>query len=320
MALSADLKQSLVIPAVCAPMSVVTGPALVREACKAGIMGGLPRHNAESIEQFEQWLSDIRAALDQAKAENPDATIGPLAVNMAGRATVQETRAELDLCARYGVNVIISALGDPTELTKVVHDWGGQVFHDATNIRFAEKALRAGVDGITCVVSGGGGHSGPLNPLVLIPYIRSIFDGTIVMAGTVSNGAAVRAAEILGADLAYLGTRFIATRESNVPDAYKQMLVTERSSDLIFSERVSGVAANWMKASLRSHGLDPDDLPRSVARGNYDHLPPDVRPWRDIWSAGQGIELINDVPTVAELVARLREEYRAACAIPFFRG
>jgi nitronate monooxygenase len=316
MSLDAKIKSSIVLPAVCAPMMLVSGPALVREACKAGIMAALPRHNARSSEEFAQWLASIRADLNRHAAEHPDALIGPLAVNLTGGQSSDVLRSDLEICAQYGVEVIISVMGNPAELTKIVHDWGGKVFHDVTNLRFASKAIEAGVDGVTCIGSGGGGHSGTLSALAFIPRVREMWDGTIIFAGNISTGSAIRAAEILGADLAYLGTRFIATRESEADERYKSFLVSEAAADLLYTDRVSGVAANWLKASLKHVGLDPDNLPISPGFRRYEHLPEHVRPWRDIWSAGQGIELIHDIPTVAELVYRLRMEYVAACETP----
>jgi nitronate monooxygenase len=317
MSLDANIKKSLVLPAVCAPMTMVSGPALVTAACRSGIIGALPRHNARSSEEFESWLETIRHALDRHAAEHPGATIGPLAVNLIARQPAADLRADVETCARYGVKVIISALGDPAELTRIVHDAGGKVFHDVTSLRFAAKAIEGGVDGLTCIGSGGGGHSGTLNALSFIPRIREMWDGTIIFAGSVASGAAIRAAEILGADLAYLGTRFIATQESQAPDDYKALLVKDSSVDLMYTERITGVPANWLKSSLRRVQLDPEALPTPLAgQHRYQHLPPDARPWREIWSAGQGIDLIHDVPTVAELVLRLRREYFAACAAP----
>jgi len=317
MSLDVHLKKSLVLPAVCAPMTMVSGPALVREACLSGIMGALPRHNARSREEFESWLAAIRRDLDASAAEHPQNIIGPLAVNLIARQSANDIRADVEICARYGVRVIISALGNPAELAKIVHDAGGKVFHDVTNLRFAAKAIEGGVDGLVCIGSGGGGHSGTLNALAFIPRVREMWDGTIIFAGCISSGAAIRAAEVLGADLAYLGTRFIATQESQAPEAYKSLLVSESSDGLMYTERVSGIPANWLKSSLSRVGLDPDHLPVPISgQPRYQHLPPDVRPWRQIWSAGQGIDLIHDIPTVAELVLRLRREYVAACAAP----
>jgi nitronate monooxygenase len=316
MSLDAKIRNSLVLPAVCAPMMLVSGPTLVSEACKAGVMAGLPRHNARNSEEFEQWLASVRADLDRFAAENPGARIGPLAVNLTGGQSPDVLRRDLEICARYGVEVIISVLGNPAELTKIVHDWGGKVFHDVTTLRFASKAIEAGVDGVTCISSGGGGHSGTLSALAFIPRVRELWDGTIIFAGNVCTGSAIRAAEVLGADLAYLGTRFIATQESEAEDLYKSYLVSEAAADLLYTDRVSGVPANWLKASLKHAGLDPNNLPVSPGFRRYEHLPENVRPWRDIWSAGQGIELIHDIPSVAELVRRLRAEYVVACEAP----
>lgn len=317
MALDPALRAQLTLPAICAPMFLVTGPDLVREACKAGVIGGLPRQNARSIEIFEQWLADIRTGLNRHKADNPGARIAPIAVNLATRMPEDELLTHLAICRRYGVEIIISATGDPTELIGRVHDWGGKVFHDVTNLRFAEKAIAAGADGLTCIGVGGGGHSGTISHLALIPRIRAIYDGTIIMAGAVSTGAAIRAAEILGADLAYLGTRFIATEEAAAKDEYKALLVEQSSAGLMYTGKIAGVPANWMAQSMRLVGLDPENLPEPLGKGmRHDHLPPGVKPWSNLWSAGQGIDLIDDIPSVADLVLRLRAEYVAACETP----
>jgi len=315
MSLDARIRASLVLPAICAPMYRITNPALVREACKGGLIGGLPRQNARDLETFESWLAEIRTALDAHAAAHPGARIGPVAVNLS-RLPDDELRAHLAICRKYGIEIIISAMGDPTELIKRVHEWGGKVFHDVTTIRFAEKAIAAGADGLTCIGSGGGGHSGTVSHLALIPKIRAMFDGTIIMAGGISTGATIRAAEILGADLAYLGTRFIATQEARADPEYKQMLVSGAAADVIYTHKVAGGAANWLMESLRRVGLDPLNLPEPGPKGGHAHLPEGLRPWFNIWSAGQGIELIHDIPTVAELVLRLRREYVAACEIP----
>ena len=317
MALDAKLRDSLTLPAICAPMFLVTGPALVREVCRAGVIGGLPRQNARSLEEFEAWLAAITGSLDAHRRERPEARIAPIAVNYPTRMPEDELAANMALCAKYGVEIIISVGGDPTELVKRVHGFGGKVFHDITSLRFAEKAIAAGADGLNCIGAGGGGHSGTISHLALIPRIRAIYDGTIVMAGAVSTGAVIRAAEVLGADLAYLGTRFIATKEADAPEEYKALLVSETSSDLMYTGDVAGVPANWMIESIRMVGLDPADLPKPLGRGmRHDHLPKTVQPWKNLWSAGQGIDLIDDLPSVAELVARLRREYVAACDLP----
>jgi nitronate monooxygenase len=317
LSLDPKIRATLTIPAICAPMFLVTGPALVREACKAGVIGGLPRGNARSLEEFEAWLAQISDGIAAHRDAHPEARIAPVAVNYPTRMAPDDLAANMAVCARYGVEIIISVGGDPTELTHRVHDFGGKVFHDITSLRFAEKAIAAGVDGLNCIGAGGGGHSGTISHLALIPRLRAMWDGTLVMAGAVSTGAVVRAAEVLGADLAYLGTRFIATEESDAPDEYKQLLVSQTSSDLAYTGDIAGVPANWMVESIRRVGLDPDNLPKPQGRGmRHDHLPPGVTPWRNLWSAGQGVDLIDDIPSVAELVRRLRREYVAACETP----
>jgi nitronate monooxygenase len=315
--LDEKIRSCLTLPAICAPMFLVTGPALVREACKAGVIGGLPRQNARDIETFDAWLGEISAALAAHRRAEPQARIAPIAVNFPTRMPPDDLAANLALCAKYAVEIIISVGGDPTELVQRVHDFGGVVFHDVTNLRFAEKAIAAGADGLTCIGAGGGGHSGTISHLAMIPRIRAMYDGTIVMAGAVSSGAVIRAAEVLGADLAYLGTRFIATEESDAPAEYKSLLVSQTSADLAYTGDIAGVPANWMIESIRRVGLDPDNLPKPTGRGmRHDHLPESVVPWKNLWSAGQGVDLIEDIPTVAELVRRLRREYVAACETP----
>lgn len=295
-------------------MFQVSNPQMVKEACKAGIIGALPIQNAESYEIFDGWLKEIRTDLDRFSEENPTALVGPLAVNIPAQLPPEIIEQYLEGCLGHGVEIIISAVGNPTGLTQQTHQAGLKIFHDVTTFRFAEKAIAAGVDGLTCIGAGGGGHSGLINHLSLIPRIRKIFDGTILMAGSISTGAGIRAAELLGADLAYIGTRFIATKEAAVDEDYARMLIECHSEDLMFTAKVGGVAANWLVQSIERVGLDPKNLPEPIGRGmSYDHLPSNVRPWKNLWSAGQGIDLINDIPSIAELVSRLRKEYIAAC-------
>lgn len=313
-ALDSELRAALVLPAVCAPMFLVSNPVLAREACLAGIMGSLTRANARSLTEFEGWLTMIGAARAQKCAQDPTARVGPLAVNLLTRLPEAELDHEIALCRQHGVEIFISASGNPTQIADKVHAQGGKLFHDITSFKFAQKAIDAGVDGLTCIGSGGGGHSGTINHLALIPRIRQIFKGTLLMAGGIATGAAIRAAEVLGADLAYMGTRFIATREAGVDPAYHQMLLDGTVDDLLYTPEVSGVPANWLVPSLARQGLDPANLPAPRRTGiTTDHLPAGVQPWKNLWSAGQGIELIHDIPSVADLVVRLREEYVAAC-------
>lgn len=315
MALSPDLQKTLTLPAVCAPMFLCSGVDLAVESCKAGIIGSLTRNNCRDLEELEAQLKAVTDGLAGFADAHPDQKVGPLAVNIEPKYGDDETRAHIDLCRRYGVKIIITSVGNPAGIAPMIKDAGILHFHDATSVRFAEKAISAGVDGIIAIGAGGGGHAGTVSHLVLIPQIRRMFDGTIVLAGTVSTGAAIRAAEILGADLAYLGTRFIATRESLAPLAHKQMLLEACASDVIYTRGINGLPASWMKESIRAIGLDPDDLPIPEGRST-DHLPPGKAPWRDIWSGGQGVQLIHDIPTVAELVRQLQAEYLEACSRP----
>ncbi len=296
-------------------MFLCSGIDLAIECCKAGIIGSLTRNHCRDLAELEAQLKCVTGALERMTSENPGCKIGPLAVNISPTFGSAEMKAHLDICRRYGVRIIVTSVGDPTLNAPLIHDAGMLHFHDATTIRFAEKAVAAGVDGIVAIGAGGGGHSGTISHLAFIPQVRSLFDGTVVMAGAVTIGAAIRAAEILGADLAYMATRFIATKEAAATDAYKAMLVEGAVTDVIYTRGVNGLPASWLKASLRSIGLDPDNLYIPEGR-SAEHLPEGKKPWRDIWSGGQGIGLIHDVPTVAELVRRLQREYVAACAIP----
>jgi nitronate monooxygenase len=315
MSLSSEIRDRLTLPAIAAPMFLCSGVDLAVEACKSGIVGSLTRNHCRDIQEFETHLAAVNEALVRHTDRGTPQRVGPLAVNISTNFSDEEMRTHLALCRRYGASIVITSVGNPTLMVPMVHDAGLLHFHDATNLRFAEKAIAARVDGIVAIGAGGGGHAGTVSHLAFIPQIRAMFDGTVVLAGAVSNGATIRAAEILGADLSYLGTRFIATRESAAPDAYKAMLVAGASDDVIYTNAVNGLSASWLKASLRSVGLDPEHLPAVSGRGT-DHLPSGMKPWRDIWSAGQGIGLIHDIPTVAELVNRLRAEYVAACEIP----
>jgi len=315
MALAQEIRDRLTLPAFAAPMFLCSGVDLATECCKAGIIGSLTRNHCRDLEELETQLKAVHEALRRFAGEQPGRKIGPLAVNISPTFSSEEFRAHLATCRRYGVRIIVTSVGNPTVNAPLVQEYGLLHFHDATTIRFAEKAAAAKVDGIVCIGSGGGGHAGTISHLAFIPQVRAMFGGTVVLAGAVSTGGVIRAAEILGADLAYMGTRFIATKESAAPDAYKAMLLEGGAADVIYTKGVNGLPASWLKASLRSIGLDPEHLFVPDKRGT-EHLPEGKTPWRDIWSGGQGIALINDLPSVADLVLRLREEYVAACAIP----
>lgn len=315
MALPPDLRTRLTLPAVAAPMFLCSGVELAIAVCKTGLIGSLTRNHCRDLEELEVQLKAVHEALAEFRDLHPGHKVGPLAVNISPTFGADEFRAHLRACRRYGADIVITSVGDPTANAPLIHDAGLLHFHDATTLRFAEKAVAAGVDGVVAIGAGGGGHSGQISHLAFIPQIRAMFDGVVAMAGAVTTGAAIRAAELLGADLAYMGTRFIATREASAPDAYKAMLVEGAAADVTYTTGVNGLPAMWLKASIRSVGLDPDTLPRLDKRGT-DHLPAEVKPWRDIWSAGQGIGLIHDLPEVAELVRRLQVEYVAACTAP----
>lgn len=317
MSLPADLRASLTLPAFAAPMFLVSGVDLAVACCQAGVVGSLTRNHCRDLAELEAQLKAVTEALARFQGEAPGRVVGPLAVNISPTFGQDEFREHLEVCRRYGVRIIVTSVGDPTLNAPLVQEYGLLHFHDATTIRFAEKAAAAGVDGIVCIGAGGGGHAGTISHLAFIPQVRAMFGGTVVMAGAVSTGTVIRAAEMLGADLAYVGTRFIATQESAAPAAYKAMLVEGGVTEVIYTRGVNGLPASWLKASLREIGLDPENLFIPEGRST-EHLPAGKTPWRDIWSGGQGIGLIHDIPSVAELVERLRAEYAAACAVPAF--
>ena len=315
MALARDVRESLTLPAFAAPMFLCSGSELAIACCQAGIIGSLTRNHCRDDEEMIAQLKVVRAAMDRFADAHPDRIVGPLAMNISPNSAPEEFRRQLAACKQFGVRIIVTSVGDPTQNAPLVQEYGMLHFHDATTIRFAEKAAAAGADGIVCIGAGGGGHAGTISHLAFIPQVRAMFAGTVVMAGAISTGGAIRAAEVLGADLAYLGTRMIATRESAAPEQYKAMLIAGGVTDVIYTKGVNGMPASWLKASLREAGLDPDNLLIPEQRGTS-HLPEGKTPWRNIWSGGQGIGLIHDIPQVAELVRRLQAEYVAACAVP----
>jgi nitronate monooxygenase len=304
MSLSLSIRQRLKVPAIAAPMFLVSGPELVIAACKAGVIGSFPAMNARSSEEFTKWIATITESTHQDDA--------PYAVNF-GLARMKGVRLETDIetCRRYKVPIIITSVGNPSGVVKDIQAWGGLVFHDVTTLYHAKKAADAGVDGLILVCTGAGGHAGPLSPFAMVEQVRAFFDGTIILAGAISTGKGIRAAEILGADLAYLGTRFIATKEALAVDAYKDMIVSEQTDDIVYTNAISGVPANFMRTSLTTVGLDPNNLPKPDGpfRPN---LPDGLTAWNSIWSAGQGVGSIDDIPHTDQLVTRLFEEYQAA--------
>ncbi|POP54183.1 NAD(P)H-dependent flavin oxidoreductase [Zhongshania marina] len=322
MSLPELLKNRLQLPAVAAPMFLASGPDLVIETCKAGMVGSFPALNQRSSDGFEEWLNTINAELasfEESTATKP----APFAVNLIVHKTNPRLEADLALCVKHKVPIIITSLGAVKSVIDAVHSYGGLVFHDVINARHARKAADAGVDGLIAVCAGAGGHAGSTNPFALVAEIREFFDKTLLLAGAISKGSDIAAAKVMGADLAYMGTRFINTQESLVQPEYKQMIVDSGSSDIVYTPNISGVFANFLKPSIVNAGLDPNNLaPKTdVDFGeelevDADHKSGDKAggAWKQIWSAGQGVGAINNIPSTAELVAKLKQEYQEAAS------
>jgi nitronate monooxygenase len=308
----AQIRDHLRIPVLGAPMFLVSGPDLVIEQCKAGVIGAFPALNARPQEELERWLTRIETELAQCRREHPHRTIAPFAVNLIVNKANKRLEADLEVVLHHKVPIVITSLSAPAALVPRVHDYGGIVFHDVIKVRHAEKALEAGVDGLIAVCGGAGGHAGTLNPFALVNELRRIHSGPLVLAGAITNGAGVLAAQAMGCDLAYLGTRFIATRESLAVDRYKQMIVDSSAGDIVYTPLFSGVHGSYLAGSIRNAGLDPENLPLADAPAHYRGREERPKTWKDIWGAGQGVGNIDDVPTVAALVDRLEAEYRAA--------
>ncbi len=304
------------VPAIAAPMFLVSGPELVIAACRAGVAGTFPALNARPAAQLDAWLGEIDAALARCRHDQPAAACAPHGVNLILHASNDRLQEDLATIVRHRVPIVITSLGHPGEVVKAVHAYGGLVFSDVIHAYHARKAIAAGVDGIIAVAAGAGGHAGGQGVISLVREIREFWDGVLVAAGSISDGAAVRAVEVLGADFAYMGTRFIATRESMAPEAYKQMIVDCGAADIVYTDAISGANANFLWPSLQQAGYDRDALAVSAGKGKLHDMSEEARAWRDVWSAGHGVATIHDIPTVAQLVDRLADEYRAACALP----
>jgi nitronate monooxygenase len=311
MALPAVL-QNLTLPVVGSPMFIVSYPELVLAQCKAGIVGAFPALNARPAERLDEWLTQIQAALAEHQAAHPDAVIGPIAVNQIVHHSNERLEHDVRVCVEHKVPIFITSLRAPArEIIDAVHSYGGIVLHDVINLRHANKALEAGVDGLILVAAGAGGHAGMTSPFALVGEVRRMFDGPIVLSGAIANGGSILAAQAMGADLAYMGTRFIATREAHALDTYKQAIVNSNAADIIYTNLFTGVHGNYIRESIVAAGLDPDALPESD-KSKMDFANEKSKAWRDIWGAGQGVGLMDDVPSVAELVVRLRQEYEEA--------
>ena len=300
--------QQLRIPVIGAPMFIAGNPRLVIEQCKAGIVGSFPALNARPKETLDQWLGEISASL----AAAPEAA--PYAVNQIVHKSNDRLEHDLEVCIRHKVPITITSLRAPNDVIPSIHAYGGIVLHDVINVRHAEKALEAGVDGLILVCAGAGGHAGTLSPFALIGEVRRFYDGPIVLSGAIATGDAILAALAAGADLAYIGTRFIATPEASVPERYKEEILRSAAADIVYTDLFSGVHGNYLKHSVVAAGFDPLDLPRSGRnRMNFGSGGgAEKKVWRDIWSAGQGVGQIDDVAPVAQVVDRLAAEYLAA--------
>lgn len=316
MTIPAILRGNLSLPVIGSPMFIVSNPDLVLAQCKAGIVGSFPALNARPKELLEDWLKQITSELAAYRGQHPDRTVAPFAVNQIVHHSNDRLRHDVELCVKYKVPIVITSLRAPNEVVDAVHSYGGIVMHDVINVRHAKKALEAGVDGLILVCAGAGGHAGTLSPFALISEVRKFFDGPLALSGSISHGRHILAAQAMGADFAYIGTRFIASREANAVSDYKQMLIDSAAADIVYSSLFSGVHGNYLKKSVARAGYDPDNLPEgdkttmNFAAGGGSK----AKAWRDIWSAGQGVGLIEDVAPVADLVARLKQEYDAALA------
>ena len=307
----AQLKARLRLPAFAAPMFLVSGPDLVIEACRAGVIGAFPSLNARPLEKLEKWLKRISATLSEDEKQRPG-KVAPWAVNLIVHRTNERLAADLDLAVKYQAPMVISSLGSPGRVREAVHSYGGLLFCDVNSLFYARKAADAGADGLILVAAGAGGHTGMLSPFAFVAEVRRFFDGAIVLAGAISSGADVAAAILMGADFAYIGTRFIAARESLASDGYKQMLAGSGADDLVLTPHFTGVPANYLKASVEKAGIDPQELARPNPEIRFSNEEMRARAWRDIWSAGHGAGSVERVQSTAELVAELDRGFRAA--------
>ncbi len=314
MALPKILQDNLAIPVIGAPLFLVSGPELVIAQCKAGIVGSFPALNARPQHALEEWLIRIKEELAQAKSENPELPIAPYAVNQICHASNDRLMGDMEICVKHEAPIIITSLRPPEEIVSAAHSYGGVVFHDVISVRHAKKAAEQGVDGLILVCAGAGGHAGTLSPFALVREVREFFDGTIILSGSISSGSAVASSLALGADLGYIGTRFIATEEANAEQGYKDMLIESAADDIIYSSLFTGVHGNYLKGSVENAGLDPNNLPEadksSMNFGSGGNT--DAKAWKDIWGSGQGIGSIKNSPTVKILVDQLTSEFKDA--------
>ncbi|WP_299865656.1 nitronate monooxygenase family protein [uncultured Hoeflea sp.] len=315
MTLPAILKDNFRLPVVGAPLFIISHPPLVMAQCKAGVMGSFPALNARPEAQVDEWLAEITEGLADHNAKNPDRPAAPFAVNQIVHRSNTRLEHDLTMCVKYKVPVVISSLGAVPEVNDAIHSYGGIVLHDIINNRHANSAIRKGADGLIAVAAGAGGHAGPLSPFALIQEIREWFDGPLLLSGSISTGGAVLAAEAMGADMAYIGSPFIATDEARAADEYKQMIVDSAAKDIVYSNYFTGIHGNYLKPSIAASGMDPNALPEAdPTKMNFDGATSGAKAWKDIWGCGQGIGAVKSVGPVASLVDRLESEYKAARA------
>ncbi len=316
MSLPAILRDNLALPVIGAPLFIVSHPELTIAQCKAGVVGAFPALNARPAAQLDEWLARIGAELARHAAENPTAKVAPFAVNQIIHPSNERLGHDLAMCEKHRVALVITSLSAPNEVVPVVHGYGGLVYHDVVSVRHARKAAEAGVDGLILVCAGAGGHAGMLSPFALVSEVRRFFAGTIILSGAITRGEHVLAAQAMGADLAYIGTRFIATHEARAAEGYKRMIVESSAADIVYSDLFSGVRGNYLRGSIVASGLDPDNLPAgdksTMKFGSGGGSK--AKAWRDIWGAGQGVGSIDRVSTTREVIEELRREYDAAKA------
>ncbi|WP_367716243.1 nitronate monooxygenase family protein [Nitratireductor sp. GISD-1A_MAKvit] len=302
---------TLRLPVVGAPLFIISNPSLVVAQCKAGIVGSFPALNARPKEQLDEWLSQIREELAAHDTANPDRPSAPFAVNQIVHRSNDRLEHDLRVCVDHRVPIVITSLGAVEEVNQAVHSYGGIVLHDIIHDRHARKAIEKGADGLIAVATGAGGHAGTLSPFALVQEIRQWFEGPLLLSGAIANGGAVLAAEAMGADLAYIGSPFIATHEARAPDDYKEMIVSSRAADIVYSNLFTGVHGNYLKGSIVKAGMDPDNLPEAdPSKMNFASA--DAKAWRDIWGSGQGVGAVSEITSSAALVDRLAAEYEAA--------
>ncbi|WCK56528.1 nitronate monooxygenase [Aneurinibacillus sp. Ricciae_BoGa-3] len=300
------------LPVITAPMFLVSSPDLVIESCKAGIIGSFPTLNARTVDILDDWMKRITEELDEARQENPHNEPAPWAVNLIVHRTNTRYGDDLERIKKYCPPVVITSLGNPGPVVNIVHEYGGLVFSDVSTVKHARKAAQTGVDGLILVCNGAGGHAGTINPIAFMGAVKEFWEGIAILAGCITNGQDILAAEALGADFAYMGTRFIATAESFASSGYQEMLINSTLEDLIYTDVFSGVKANYLVPSIRKAGLDPENLQDKVSMDFSNKAEGDAKAWKDIWSAGQGITTIKHVLPVAQVVEQLQREYEAA--------